>query len=489
MQIPRELIDADADKVVRRLSRHGHKAYLVGGCVRDLLLEREPKDFDVSTSATPKEIRNLFRNCRIIGRRFTLAHIFFGPKIIETSTFRANPRDGQDEDDGELLIRRDNVFGSDTEDARRRDFTINGLFYDVEAEKVIDHVDGLRDLESRVIRTIGDPNIRFREDPVRMLRAIKFAARLDFAIGDETYDAILRHRSEITKCAAPRVLEEIYRLLRGGAAVRSMELLLETGLAAMLSTRLTALLGGGVPLVASGTANVEDETAPAVETEEALWAATWAEDFANHQSSPPAGAAPAPLSPAVLDMSHMSDDEDIDARRKQLWAILGSLDAGLPNCDELSNSLLLALMCAPFVDATYDPAMRPGQANAIVIEILAPLVDQLHVARRDAERARQILITLRRLHPGKRRRGKPSSLLGRDYLEDALVVFRLAGQARGDADVDEVVEHWNQQLNLDEEGKPRKRRRRRRGGRRRRRDSDSDSDSDSDDSFDEASAG
>jgi len=481
MQIPRELIDADADKVVRRLSRHGHKAYLVGGCVRDLLLEREPKDFDVSTSATPKEIRTLFRNCRIIGRRFTLAHIFFGPKIIETSTFRANPRDGQDEDDGELLIRRDNVFGSETEDARRRDFTINGLFYDVEAEQVIDHVDGLRDLESRVIRTIGDPHIRFREDPVRMLRAIKFAARLDFEIGEDTYGAILRHRAEIGKCAAPRVLEEIYRLLRGGAAVRSMELLLETGLAAMLSTRLTALLGGGVPLLPSGATDVKQEDVPAVETEEAQWAATWAEDFASQSTDAPVGAAPAPLSPAILDMGHLPTSEEIEDRRKQLWTILAALDAGVPHHEELSNSLLLALLCAPFIDATYDPSMRPGQANSIVIEVLAPLVDQLHVARRDAERARQILITLRRLNPGKRRRGKPSSLLGRDYLEDALLVFRLAGQARGDADIDEVVEHWNQQLNLDEEGKPRKRRRRRRGGRRRRRDSD--------DALGEASAG
>src|SRR6188472_16656 len=146
MQIDPAGIDPDAAKVVQRLRRYDHAAYLVGGCVRDLLLGLKPKDFDVVTSATPNDIRRLFKNCRIIGRRFRLAHVFFGPKIIETSTFRANPREDDDGDDGDLLIRRDNVFGTETEDARRRDFTINGLFYDVEKDDVIDHVGGLGDL-------------------------------------------------------------------------------------------------------------------------------------------------------------------------------------------------------------------------------------------------------------------------------------------------------------------------------------------------------
>ena len=271
MHIARELIDPDADKVVRRLSRHGFQAYLVGGCVRDLLLSRTPKDFDVATSATPKEIRQLFRNCRIIGRRFRLAHIFFGSKIIETSTFRANPREGDDVDDtDELLIKRDNVFGTDTEDARRRDFTINGLFYDVEAEKVIDHVGGLADLERRVVRTIGDPDIRFREDPVRMLRAVKFAARLGLEIEPQTLAALVQHRGEIAKCAQPRVLEEIYRLLRGGAARRSVELLIDTGLAGVMSPQLSALFGpvpegaaGQEPARADSDAALPDDAAAA----------------------------------------------------------------------------------------------------------------------------------------------------------------------------------------------------------------------------------
>ena len=178
--LDRSAIDADADRVVRRLAKAGFKAYLVGGCVRDILVGRRPKDFDVATSATPNEIRNVFRNCRIIGRRFRLAHVFFGDKIIETATFRANPREEEEDAGNDLLIRRDNVFGEEDEDARRRDFTINGLFYDVEKEEVIDHVDGLVDLDARLVRTIGDPDVRFQEDPIRMLRAIKFAARLDF---------------------------------------------------------------------------------------------------------------------------------------------------------------------------------------------------------------------------------------------------------------------------------------------------------------------
>src|SRR5262245_41052088 len=255
--LDRSAIDPDADRVVRKLTRAGYKAYLVGGCVRDLLVARKPKDFDVATSATPNEIKATFRNSRIIGRRFRLAHIFFGSKIIETSTFRKSPREGEsgvDEDfvADELLIRRDNVFGTAEEDARRRDFTINGLFYDLQSDQVIDYVAGLPDLEHKSVRTIGDPDIRFREDPVRILRAIKFAARLDFTIEPETYRALVAHKSEIPKCAPPRILEELYRLLRGGAARRSMELLRDSGVLGVLVPELAKLVeqgAGAMPLV------------------------------------------------------------------------------------------------------------------------------------------------------------------------------------------------------------------------------------------------
>src|SRR3954468_9242551 len=249
MQIDPNQIDRDAAKVVQRLRRFDHAAYLVGGCVRDLLLGRKPKDFDVVTSATPNDIKRLFKNCRIIGRRFRLAHIFFGPKIIETSTFRANPRELEDDDPegteaetGDLLTRRDNVFGTPEQDARGRDFTINGLFYDLETGHVIDHVSGMVDLEARVVRTIGDPDIRFREDPIRILRAVKFAARCELTIEPETYRRMMEHKQEIAKCAQARVSEEFYRLLRAGAAKRSMELLLETELPKILTPEMVPVL-------------------------------------------------------------------------------------------------------------------------------------------------------------------------------------------------------------------------------------------------------
>lgn len=260
-----ERLDADAVKVLRRLSRHGHTAYLVGGGVRDLLLGRSPKDFDIATSARPNEVRRLFRNCRIIGRRFRLAHILFGGgKIIEVATFRRDPtqREGgiapafdedgdapsvwpapkERSDDADLLIRQDNTFGVPHEDAIRRDFTINGLFYDLERHEVIDYVGGVRDLREAVVRTIGEPDVRFREDPVRILRAIKFSARLDFGVAPEVYDAMVDVREELSRAAPPRVLEEILRLLRGGAAQRSIFLMWDVGVLALVLPELTAHL-------------------------------------------------------------------------------------------------------------------------------------------------------------------------------------------------------------------------------------------------------
>ncbi len=164
-------IDPDVQKVLRRLVRHGYEAYLVGGCVRDLLLNRRPKDFDVATSARPEQVRELFRNSRIIGRRFRLVHVLFqGGKVIEVATFRKSPK--EDDDGAELLIKSDNVFGEAPEDALRRDFTINALFYDLEANQILDWVGGMEDVRRRVVHTIGDPETRFREDPVRILRAL-----------------------------------------------------------------------------------------------------------------------------------------------------------------------------------------------------------------------------------------------------------------------------------------------------------------------------
>ena len=213
-----------------RLSGAGYKAYLVGGSVRDLLLQRTPKDFDIGTDAHPSALRRLFRNCRLIGRRFRLAHILFANgKVIEVATFRRRPEPA-DANAPELLMTSDNTFGTAREDALRRDFTINGLFYDIADFSVIDYVGGLEDLEAGLIRTIGDPDIRFREDPVRMLRAVEFASRLGFAITPDAYEAILDHRKEIVKSAPPRVTEELAQSLKGGHALTTFLLMRELGL-------------------------------------------------------------------------------------------------------------------------------------------------------------------------------------------------------------------------------------------------------------------
>ncbi|CAN5829237.1 polynucleotide adenylyltransferase PcnB [soil metagenome] len=265
--LSRRDIDPDALKVLYRLHEHNYIAYLVGGSVRDLLLDRHPKDFDIGTSAHPHQIKKLFRNCWIIGRRFRLAHVKFGPKTIEVATFRrlvdaaemaaeaaaaaeseseaanedAAGADTQGEDDAETrprprrraedhLIHRDNAYGTPEEDAFRRDFTVNALFYDIGTFSIIDYTGGLKDLDARVIRSIGIPEVRFLEDPVRMLRAVVLAARLEFSIDAESLEAIRHHKHEIARSAAPRLLEEYFKILRSGHAAEAFRQLGETGL-------------------------------------------------------------------------------------------------------------------------------------------------------------------------------------------------------------------------------------------------------------------
>ena len=247
--ISRGYIDPDALKVLYRLHRAGYKAYLVGGSVRDLLTGRTPKDFDVGTDARPQDVRRLFRNSRVIGRRFRLAHVLFDSgKVVEVSTFRRRPEPAEAEQgrtgDDDLLIRSDNVFGTPAEDAVRRDFTINGLFYDIATFAVLDYVGGVEDLEQRLVRTIGDPEIRFREDPVRMMRACEFAARLGFEMTPEVRNAIDENRQEIRKSAAPRVTEELLDPLRRGWGAATYRLWSETGLLGEIFPELEKEAGG-----------------------------------------------------------------------------------------------------------------------------------------------------------------------------------------------------------------------------------------------------
>jgi len=331
-------IDMDVQKVVRRLTRHGHEAYLVGGCVRDLLLGRQPKDFDVATSARPEEVRDLFRNSRIIGRRFRLVHVLFqGGKVIEVATFRRNPKDDKDDGDdpSELLIRSDNVFGVASEDAMRRDFTMNALFYDLEARQILDWCGGMEDVERRVVHTIGDPETRFREDPIRILRALKFAGRLGFAITPDVYDAIVFCREALALAARPRVSEEIMRLLRGGQARRTIYLAWETGVLDVLLPELSSLL--------------YDEGA-----------------------------------------------EDGPSTRQ--WRLLDFIDRRTAEVGPLDDSVLWTLLLLEPMKEACEGARDRGAA---VADFLEPLVDRLALSRRYVDNIRRIIAVMPRLVSGR----------------------------------------------------------------------------------------
>lgn len=431
-------LDPDAVKIVRRLRRYGHEAYFVGGCVRDLSLGHIPKDFDIATSARPRQIKRLFRNSRIIGRRFKLVHVQFGSKVIEVSTFRQKPKSGQvdseegigdngndefdhdalretegangpgdvefgrnddssadaeplphdvdDEggDDGDsgdgvgdedLLIRRDNVFGTAEEDALRRDFTINALFYDVDDNVVIDYVGGAKDLEERVIRTIGDPLIRFPEDPVRILRAIKFAARLSFHIDPATYDAMVQFAPDLQKCAAPRLAEELLKLLSCGAAAAAFELLERTGVLTVILPQLAQMLERGT----------------------------------------------------------VADEFGLDVRARLLRR-LDALDQADRGRRSFQNAVYLTTLFADFVREVLgsDDQRDPG---VLIDEALRPISQRMSISRRDAFLIKQIVLAQSRLKKTKsgsrRRRVKPTDYVRRDYFEPAFAFLRIETVAYG----------------------------------------------------------
>lgn len=283
--ISRKWISPNAVRVLYRLKEQGYLSYLVGGGVRDLLLGREPKDFDIATDAKPNEVKKAFRNCRLIGRRFRLAHIHFHDEIVEVATFRSNVMEepeaptvtiserpqreplapesaissgtpsgppGSDNqspppakprpprmlrtEDGMIL--RDNVFGTPEEDALRRDFTVNALFYNIADFSVIDYVGGIQDLRRGLIRIIGDPVVRFTEDPVRMVRAVRFAAMLGFEIEEETYRALLALRDKVALASPSRMYEEVLKLFLLGEGERTYQLLRATGLFGVIFPRL-----------------------------------------------------------------------------------------------------------------------------------------------------------------------------------------------------------------------------------------------------------
>lgn len=231
-QIPPQKIDRHAFYVIHKLREKGHSAYLVGGGVRDLLLNLKPKDFDISTSAKPEEVKAIFPKCFLVGRRFRLAHVRFGRKIVEVSTFRTG-----DLEDSSLIV-RDNDFGTEEEDVLRRDFTINGLLYDPETQTVIDYVGGYQDLQDQLIRTIGQATIRFMQDPVRMIRLAKFQSRFNFTVDPSALTALKKCREEIVKSSQARILEELLRMLESGSSAPFIQRLEEYGLLELLLPRL-----------------------------------------------------------------------------------------------------------------------------------------------------------------------------------------------------------------------------------------------------------
>ncbi|QSQ27915.1 polynucleotide adenylyltransferase PcnB [Pyxidicoccus parkwayensis] len=381
-EIDPDELDPDALKVVLRLHQHGHQAYMVGGCVRDLLLGRKPKDFDIATSATPNEVRAIFRNCRLIGRRFRLAHVYFkGGKIIEVSTFRANPTElepangAEDEGDSgseDLLITHDNVFGTAQQDARRRDFTINGLFYDVAEGRVIDYVRGRRDLDERFIRTIGDPEIRMREDPVRILRAVRFAAKLSLDIESRTYAAMEGAVEDLPRCAPARLLEETFRLIRGGVSAPALKLL------------------------------------DALDALKLL------------------------LPPVNEYLKHHGKEGE-----KTFYAFAEALDRRVAAGEALDDAILLATLLMPISRST---AQEEAQASSqeggrpsvsqVVEDLLAGFVQSARLPRRIAERCRMLLLAQRTLSGERRRRS--AAFKRHPLFHEALTVFEMTVEATGE---------------------------------------------------------
>jgi poly(A) polymerase len=395
-EIPLASIDEDALWVVKRLRAKGFEAYLTGGCVRDLLLGRQPKDFDVATAAHPNQVRAVFRNCRLVGRRFRLAHVFFqSGKVIETATFRANPTDTLEDLPEDLLVARDNVFGTVEEDARRRDLTINGLFYDPVAGKVLDFVNGRADLEARLIRTIGDPDIRFQEDPVRILRAIKFAARLGFAIEPTTLSAMERHTNSLLRCAHARLQEELLRLLASTYAHASFAMCDQVGVTRVLLPELLEDIAVPTP-----------RSAPATTTEPT--------DAAAEVNAPDAADPVAAVTSVAAD------------RHPRFLALLDALDEVRRRDADITSALALAVLVTPIWEALSG---TPGAFDAWWSRTADGFTERLRLTRHDRERVPQLLQAQLDLEPQRRRGHHARATVSRPSFREALLLMIIRLQA------------------------------------------------------------
>jgi poly(A) polymerase len=395
--LSRNLMNPNALRILYRLRDNGYVGYLVGGCVRDLLLGREPKDFDVVTSATPNEVKRMFRNCRLIGRRFRLAHLHYQDEIIEVATFRSlaadepepEPKDAHEaehrqrhprslkDDDGMIL--RDNVYGTPAEDALRRDFTVNALSYNIADFSIIDYTGGLADLNAGIIRTIGDPAVRFQEDPVRMLRAVRFAALLAFTIEDKTRKALVAAADTIVRAAPPRLYEETLKIFLSGEAAKCCDLLRQTGLFAALFPYFSSWL------------DVESEGFP----------------------------------------------------HTRFGQMLDFVDSRIQQGDKVSPPLLMALLFGEYIDEKAERFRRQGapwqqSIDAAVAEFMGETCPVVMIMNRVGIALREIISQQTRLNkiPGR----KPEAFIARRDFNDIIEYCRIT---RGDKkDVDKQLDWW-----------------------------------------------
>jgi poly(A) polymerase len=495
-------LDSDAVRVLLRLKQNGHQAYLVGGCVRDLLIGRTPKDFDIATSATPNQVKSLFRNCRLIGRRFRLAHVYFkGGKILEVSTFRANPtvaeepqpseaRDGEvhtagtehiadadreamaavehddpvpdgpvedNEDEAaadapkerDLLITEDNTFGTELEDALRRDFTINGLFYEPVSGRVIDHVNGLRDLASEQLRTIGDPEQRMREDPVRILRAVRFAGKLGFDVEPRTYAAMEGCVEDLPRCSAPRLLEETFRLIRGGGASPALKLLVALDALKFLLPPVNEYLA----------------------EQDAEGRAEYFKFIAHMDSLVNAGTSfdDSMLLACILLPIALDEPEPTEATPAQgqgAVAVAPTAEGGEPMSPPPEAPVAEPAGAQPTAPVPSNDAERPPSVAKAIELLLSELVRTARLPRRIAERCRMILLSQKTLAGLRRRRGGLQGFRAHPLFNESLAVFEVWVKATGEHQA--ALDSWKTgsapQVAPDAEGPRRRRRRRRRGG-------------------------
>ena len=390
--ISRKELSPNAVRIMYRLRDNGYIARLVGGAVRDILIGKVPKDFDIVTDATPEQIKRLFRNCRLVGRRFRLAHLHFKDELIEVSTFRASAyleetdepdteagsEDATEEpgqnrhlivnDDGMLL--RDNLFGTPEEDAWRRDFTINALSYDIADFSIFDYIGGIEDIDKRLIRTIGDPAVRFTEDPVRMLRAVRLSAQLGFTIEKHSWQALLDMAARINQAAPARLFDELLKLFLSGAAVQCYQLL-----------RMSPLLSSLLP------------------------------EFT----------------------SYLEENNDV-----RVVAALQRLDSRVAASRETTPQLVLAAIFGSYLTSGAGGHPYQEQLDSSLAAFMAELNGRIHIPQRILMKLREILLLESRLVnvPGR----KPQNVVVRHGFTEAMEYLQL--QAEHDRDLLKSVRWW-----------------------------------------------